>query len=309
MCALWPALLLHLCLCRCAVAPDASQDGGHHQLVMIKVHKPTASMRRRFCALAAEAAADVKGSVSVLLLALSDPAWHSLVACGSAAVVSSLSPQYTSLFPAVNLSAPASRVPGDKAAAFPVREYLLELAELFWFAQHRDTPFDYLWVVEQDVAWRGSLVELVASFATSQHDLLCHLPTRIVPRTGRWVWDSAHTGWANHSGSILRCYRHAFRVSRRLAALLIDDYLAQGHWAQDEWFAPTVCEQYAAGVLRAPPCSVAELADVCNGTCLGNPYVCCVGGPKDPPAPTEAWWTREEADRSAPPALFHPIKF
>lgn len=190
----------------------------------------------------------------------------------------------------------------------------------------------------QDVAWQGNLFTFFEYFSTWRDDLLCDKVRNLtyIPKTGDQFkdgddgWFAVHSGWANAgvaNHSHVKCEMHCklrsyvlfshilvvpgmkfvVRYSRRLLDVLVDRYLSHGHWAQDEWFASTVCARQLDATFERRECHVGDY-QLARSDTASDPktmfdeyrFWCC------PPPFSESDW---HYNISAPPRLYHPMKY
>lgn len=301
------AALLPLCLWTAASRPAT--------LVLVKSHAPTRVMLDRWCALAAELA--VQPSYRLVFALQREHANET-----------SVRPLFEA-FAGPDLSSPFTRldlvdVVVDEfferhpfrrkhvaavgyARILPVRWFLRVMLELAFFDLHRDRyVFDHLWVIEQDVAWSGSLLSIMRRMEGAEEDMLCTNVGRFDAAEGQsngWWWPSAHSGWAQTAAGTpahpyVRCFKPVQRLSHRLLSALIDRYILVGAWAHDEWFAATVCE-LQIGLAWTPPCLVGDMLPT---GCIGSAFTCCN------PLVNESQWAQYLANAGPRSLLFHRIK-
>ncbi len=133
------------------------------------------------------------------------------------------------------------------------KEYSLSHYEETLFHAHNfQLSYDYLWVLEEDIAWQGKLLDALDVFASWREDFLCS--TRTVKRVGDgWGrnWDQIpelgafHSGWHTNA-SFVHCYVFMVRYSRSLLDS-VHAHLLNGSWAYVEWHVPTLCESHIPG--------------------------------------------------------------
>ena len=298
------SLLLALLLAVCGCSRTA---------VLIKTHKPTTAMLARFCHLASEqqrATGEHAHQVEVLVqyylpdnasLALPYRAW-----CGGKLRVFPI--QLSNLTDAFGVDLGAR-------AAHGVSHRLSSLQELAFHALHRSVVhYDTLWVLEQDVAWQGRLFDSLAAFDWMPEEYLCHNVHETVNSTANSNLDfyNVHSGWANPLKNHTKCFMFVARYSRSFLDQLVDQFLHKGDWAQGEWFASTVCKHghrlpRPRGEPPFEPCQVGDLAAVPSVLARGcfqwnNGGGCPLAPGGGPP---RAW----VYNASAPPQLFHPLKW
>jgi len=273
---------------------DAAPGAG--TLVLIKVHRPTAAMKERFCLLPADLArsAAFAGARFHIQLYVADEARVPADPLGCAPLVNASSSVLTRsdlrrLWP-----------DADTAHLHSQPRHLSGVAEVAFYAKHRPPGVDYLWVLEQDVAWKGNLFDALATFSTWGEDLLCQHPhTEAVGNNG-WSHQFLHSGWANNTKGAPRhvCRLFVARYSSKLLRTLSEDYLAKDHWAHLEMFSPGVC------ALGAPSCTIADYQIPATKGVFGEPFTCCVK--EEPPNwKSSRTWERTGDDV---PRLYHPAK-
>jgi len=255
---------------------------GAHTHLLIKVHKPTSAMLHRFCHLNDErVASDFLADLHVQHYMPADIVEMPFRWCLPYSILHK--DNLTTLW-------------GNESSIMHAKRWELSgISELSFFAINflaNASTLDFLWVIEQDVAWQGNLFDILATFATWTEDLLCLRPD--VGRVGdSWVHSLTHSGWANNTPGAPRprCQVFVVRYSRRLLLTLVNEYLAKGHYAQVEWFAPTVC------TLHMSNCTV---RDYSTEQVFGRPFGCC-----ETPYNETMWNYSLSHDAS----LFHPVKF
>lgn len=151
--------------------------------------------------------------------------------------------------------------------------------EVMWHRIYwRKLQYDFSWVMEQDVAWKGILFDFFASFASWPQDFICTRPTtklvgldepEFLIRVPGMTEDLTkwHSGWMNstHGAPRLRCYVFLVRYS----ASLLNDLAAHhsaGQWGYSEMEAPHFCSQL-------PNCSIGNLFEQrkCSNV-IGDPF-------------------------------------
>ena len=244
------ALLMAAFVFSASVAPSSSASDvrpadlayAHRSALLIKAHKPTASMLRRFCGLEQEAL--LSSYKMDWFVQYYQPDRQSEVLpfrtwCNGSLPVRTLRRSHLlSLF-------------GERTGEVLHRKrfQLGSVHELAFHALHsRSLAYEWLWVIEQDVLWQGNLFEVLATFATWKEDYLCRGPYAATaegpvgrPRSRENTFFGWHSGWAESLSTHLKCFIFVARYSRRMLDVLVEEYLKEGHWAQGEWFASTVC--------------------------------------------------------------------
>ena len=182
--------------------------------------------------------------------------------------------------------------------------------------------FEHMWMLEQDVAWRGDLLEVVRRYNAWPADFTGR---KLHERTALSGWGPAnvHTNWPglNTSTSAVRLAADVFvsRYSRRFVAAL-GDALAAGRAGFSEWFPRTLCAHYLNSdsshateftggdtSLRQlvpswdPAWRCTELDMMSTPELLGTPFEVEHHAPP-------GWWVDDDGDAAAPPQLFHPVK-
>jgi len=133
------------------------------------------------------------------------------------------------------------------------------LAELTFAKLHPELSAHNLYVLEQDVAWTGSLVQIVEHLERElpEADFLCTHPVMVhdghwgtehqssEPRwwlveQDQWGAKGKHSGWASDMQLRHRCWVFFARYSAPLI-LQLTDMVSRGEFAHVEWFASTVC--------------------------------------------------------------------
>lgn len=270
-------------------------------LVLFKAHAATPTMLARLCSLGAARSNSSSASSHTYHVAF-------LASGGDVTVCSALFPVHASV---IN-QAEALETAWGAATARAVGPQVLalgSLAELTWFQHVRNRTgfhFDYLWALEQDVAWTGNVFDALAELSgRGTEDLLCREVVHgwvgrrhwYSLHNDNWMWSNLHSGWADDSPGAPRvhCGVFAVRYSRRLLELLADEFLSRGRWAHSEWFAPSVCEWHLPGC---------ALGDLLGRRGIGKPFGCC-----DPPITDAAGWDAVQREAGPdPPRLFHRVK-
>ena len=177
-------------------------------------------------------------------------------------------------------------------------------------------------MLEQDVAWRGDLLEVVRRYNTWPADFTGR---KLHERTGEsWSPANWHTSWPglNTSTAAVRLAADVFvsRYSRRFVAAL-GDALAAGRAGFSEWFPRTLCAHYLnpdsghateftggdSASLRQlvpswdPAWRCTEVDMMTTPELLGTPFEVEHHAPP-------GWWVDDDDDAAAPPQLFHPVK-
>ena len=227
-----------------------------HTALLIKFHKPTVAMKARFCHLLEEATA-TSFSFEWHLLYYAPDAPHDVLSFESWC-------RQPYLLHADSLTAFFGKNIGEELH----KKQKKGIHEFAFHAMHRSSlSYDMLWVLEQDVAWQGNLFDLFATFATWNEDVLCDFGGRGVNplETRADVHDSNWSAWSSWAEAAKRrtatkCLKFVVRYSRRLLDVMID-FLKMGHWAQDEWFATTVCAGQAgneSSTFLQKSCTIAD---------------------------------------------------
>lgn len=211
--------------------------------------------------------------------------------------------------------------------------------ELAFHAMHRSSAlselpwgyrYDFLWVLEQDVAWQGNIYEALALLDSRDEDLLCYKPRHVRSTDEGGAWWDLHDGaieefpaalrWIERSFSLnpwnrvtrLKCNIFFVRYSRRIMDGLLDSYLSKGHWAYDEVFGATLCSE---GLIdfQHRNCSFCKQGSFINQCKVGDysrdnpelfndPYFAYR---VDPPYDEKDWNYSIHHE----PMLYHPMKF
>ena len=215
----------------------ADEYYSHRSALLLKVHDPTAAMVERLCHLSVEAAASsFKVAYFVQYYVEKEKQQNHSAWCGGGLQVYTL--RKSDLVKAF----------GEETggALHKNRHHLGSAHEIAFHARHRrKLKYDFLWVVEQDVAWQGNLFDALSTYATWHDDYLCQSPYNDTLATaGNSLMQQLfqeHSGWGDRFPVHRKCYIFVARYSRRMLSTLADKFVAQGHWAQGEWFAATVC--------------------------------------------------------------------
>ena len=236
-------------------------------LLLIKVHRPTTAMLQRICHLEMERTLASESFRFHVQYYIPDEA-HEVMAydswCPGLIPISTLSKDnFTMLFGQSN------------GLLYHRKRYGLTMNhELAFHALYRprrhdrmpgiaplEFTYQFLWVLEQDVAWQGNIYDALAQFDTRDEDLLCFKPRQVHVQDEGGAWWDLHDGavedfpatlrWMERSFTRnpwnmvrrLKCNKFVVRYSRRIMDGLIDSYLSRGHWAYDEVFASTLCSE------------------------------------------------------------------
>ena len=313
----WPLITLNftafqLLIFAAAIAPT--------NVVVILVHAPTAVQLARMCRAAASAAASP--DVALLLVSTRRKTPH---ACPNTSPPLTLHVSHIGVTEMAALFPPEVAGPAVGAGkSFPY----VQAAALFRLlaAPNGTSPwpsFEYMWTLEEDVAWHGDLLEVVRRFNAWPSDFAAR---KFHERTAGGGWHAAnmHTQWPglNTSSAAPRLVADVFvsRYSRRLVAAL-GDALSAGRAGYLEWFPRTLCGHY----LQPGQAHVAEFTGQ-DGTRLQqlvpswDPNWNCTevdlmrAAPELLGVPFEVahaaqpgWWVEDDAATS-PPQLFHPVK-
>ena len=153
---------------------------GAHTHLLIKVHKPTSAMLHRFCHLNDErVASDFLADLHVQHYMPADIVEMPFRWCLPYSILHK--DNLTTLW-------------GNESSIMHAKRWELSgISELSFFAINflaNASTLDFLWVIEQDVAWQGNLFDILATFATWTEDLLC-----LRPDVGR-VGDSWSSCWS-----------------------------------------------------------------------------------------------------------------
>ena len=301
--------------------------GSLRTVLLIKTHTPTAAMVQRFCHLVEEAAATdfsfkfyftifIGKSEGVQARHIDPVHWQLpeserllpdptvLSRCPNNATLDVFHldhDNYTAMWGPITGELLQGKI-ARGGVEWNGRWALSSIPELTFFAEHRDTlVFDHMWVIEHDVAWQGNLFDALATFSAWRDDYLCKGVGDAPPGTP-WPWYDLHSGTFEFVQTRLRCQRFVARYSRRLMEYLVDLFLKQGHWADDEWFASTVCGRHLHN-LTGYNCTVRDYdAAIAFADIFGDPFHFGQGGDFDLNRSLNYTITQ-------PPKLFHPVKF
>jgi hypothetical protein len=219
-------ILISACVAMCAAVTMGEN------LLLIKVHRPTFAMLQRICHIEKErqsASDSFKFHVQYYIPdeAHKVMAYHSWCRPGLAQIlsVSILSKDnLTSLFGLSN------------GLLYHSKRYGLTMNhELAFHALNRRSSaytYDYLWVIEQDVAWQGNVFNALALFNSRDEDLLCFRPRQVHSSDEGGAWWDLHDGamedfpaalrWIERSVTLnpwnrvrrLKCNKFVVRYSR-----------------------------------------------------------------------------------------------
>jgi len=185
---------------------------------------------------------------------------------------------------------------------------------VFHVLHHAALRYDYLWVFEDDVAWTGNLFDYFRLFEQRQDDILAS-GIALSSVGDYWSWSRMQSadGWAGGNGAQIS---KSLIFLQRLSATLLDlmvDHCRLGHWAFDEWFAPTVCmqsEHHLGTHFRKRNCTAADVWHVNGEYALGllPVYSTAMWGTSYDRATWNAstWHSLSQTEELR---LFHPVKF
>jgi len=152
--------------------------------------------------------------------------------------------------------------------------HLAHFQEIFW--HHINWPalqYDFLWVIEQDVAWQGNLFDAFATFASWPDDFLCFQPS-LKEVGGNWGQNwrginttTFHSGWIDRTPKAR--IHHCFVFVARYSAAFLNQlslHHESGKWAYVEHEAAELCAQTTG-------CTVGDISrqKQCSDV-IGNPF-------------------------------------